>query len=61
MAEGTKTLTGRPTVATPLDDVPKLSVWDRVKEPLLVVLTFAVLMVALIPLILAVPDHHGQW
>ena len=26
-----------------------------------VFLVFAVLMVALIPLILAVPDHHGQW
>jgi MFS family permease len=26
-----------------------------------VFLLFAVLMVALIPLILAVPDHHGQW
>jgi MFS family permease len=26
-----------------------------------VFLVFAVLMVALIPLILVVPDHHGQW
>jgi NitT/TauT family transport system permease protein len=46
MADGTETLTSRPTVATPLDDVPRTSAWDRGKEPLLVVLTFAVLMVA---------------
>jgi hypothetical protein len=26
-----------------------------------VFLVFAVLMVSLIPLILLVPDHHGQW
>jgi hypothetical protein len=26
-----------------------------------VFLVFAVLMVALIPLILVVPDHHGRW
>ena len=26
-----------------------------------VFLVFAILMVALIPLILVVPDHHGQW
>ena len=26
-----------------------------------VFLVFAVLMVALIPLVLVVPDHHGQW
>jgi hypothetical protein len=26
-----------------------------------VFLVFALLMVAMIPLVLVVPDHHGQW